>query len=754
MIYDVNLSRYCYEQTVWENKRSQATQLGQILLGALSFSGLVSASYLLRQQPLLREAYIEQIFETDKSFIHFFIHNAYSNPNFGSIPLLADNQFVEPVKLLDTTPLRSLELDIYNYKDELIINHGNYVNYFIDETEIPTLERVGNDLGDWIDRQDKNEALFLNLQVEPKNYDNFIEYYDVIVGDVDHYYSIYFADEAYNNDVFRSNFYLFMLEGSYRNKHQYYSHEDYYAYNENRTLLGDTLTLFGLNNRQITTKDIDALLLDKSYFQQQAGLDYDDQQVIYLFLDKLSEYDPRLIKAEYRDELLLRDEVEWFTLLNIDDDTLNAVLMSSNISLPSVMGIFSMVSWLIQMYRENKKIKKTEQLFLQKALQAYQPHVLEDDAFIKKNARQLLKQHVKDSLLKGLTTAVSASGSLLFVATALPAVAPVLLPLSLATGLSIVATSFVHTGYTSLKLKRNLKQLEKPIMEKMLEKESHHQLLPKVSWNDNQNKVDDVMSLLYLFFRGSSLSKYGVSEIGVVSSSVFSALNVFQIISSSVYNFKKRNHKIRHLEDYISEIVRPNFHKRQKRYLCLFGKTRFQRFIQTKSKDITPQLGLSEKSTIKKISKALLEEENAVILKNYMNLFLQEQFKKKFSQYLKNKYHIHRIECEDKALIKNYFVEFIEMKVKKYAYNNTMYCGMKNAFLVTSIMGIFGFILAPLFVLPFLGGGISLAVSHRIAKKEKKKIKCQYQKLLQETHVNENNRLVAFIDSLFNLIYR
>jgi hypothetical protein len=114
--------------------------------------------------PLLPSDIYSHILQKDTpitNMIFFSAHNAGALTGHGTM-IFSSNQTMTVKEILDKTPIRAFDFDIFNHNGELIIHHGN-LDPTVNDADITRFKDVLNDINDWL-KQNPEEVILLNIE--------------------------------------------------------------------------------------------------------------------------------------------------------------------------------------------------------------------------------------------------------------------------------------------------------------------------------------------------------------------------------------------------------------------------------------------------------------------------------------------------------------------------------------------------------------------------------------------------------------
>ena len=273
-------------------------------------------------------------------------------------------------------------------------------------------------------------------------------------------------------------------------------------------------------------------------------------------------------------------------------------------------------------------------------------------------------------------------------------------------------------------------------------------------------KASTVMLCTNLVARASGMSKYGMPALGTAAMGIGASITGVLVALSGAMNYLDRRSKLENLPQTTSEVLRPDYGRKQKRKLGLFGDTAFQRFLKKNREMVIKDLELPSNCTNKEISFAFSLPGNEVKLESYLRAFAKKEWLKDLRAFASEQKPIQdfdetRKDPETlKALLKKYAIK----RVGDFAHNDTFSEG-RSGTMKLALIGAF----SGIFFLPMLGVaagaiGVGLSVSKGVAVHERSVFTRKITELMDNPpdddmeKIAAHNSLNSMIDSWTNML--
>ncbi|KEI70906.1 hypothetical protein [Endozoicomonas elysicola] len=732
----------------------------------------------------------------------FAAHNTEAVPGKGSLPLLATNQNIDLEDMLDKTPIRGFDLDLHNHNGEIVINHGGIFDATVSDDNIPKLDNVLETMNDWLEEPgNHDEILFLNFEnrgnlpwdalenafgrdavLDSYEYSNMVsklgraptieeiraEGFKVV--DFDHSRFI----EAGSGEV---GFHNLQLDSVW----------------EDRTIMEHGIDMdleFGKFSTDdiaphITTDQIDEIM------NTPGGK--------WVSLDQVSPNDPRFFKPEDRDGLALNPDLKLMGLFYESDEAFQSALLGFGTATAGATAALALAGGAYQGFLNEKKIRNQDKLMPGHLKAMELTAILQKRKTSKKHAgkplgekitleevkslykKNQLKTMTKDTIMAGASATVSLTGSALALGMLFPPLMPAFGGVSAGVaGTGTVATLLATVGNRKRLGKAIDEAFNNPGVLKALQERVDAMNSEIANCAKSSGDVDELLSSMVtdrekgerllkastvmlstsLVARASGMSKYGMPALGTAAMGVGATITGVLVALSAAMNFRDRRSKLQNLSQTTSEVLRPDYGRKQKRKLGLFGDTAFQRFLKKNRTEVIKDLGLKPGCTNKEISFAFSLPGNETKLEYYLRGFAKKEWLKDvtaFANEQKPKQNFAEVRKDPealKALLKHYAIK----RVGDFAHNDTFAEG-RSGTLKLALIGAF----SGIFFLPMLGVaagvlGIGLGVSKGVAVHERNVFTKKLTDLMDngpgedEEKIAAHNSLVGMIDSWTNML--
>lgn len=734
----------------------------------------------------------------------FAAHNTEAISGKGSLPLLATNQNMGLEDILDKTPIRGFDLDVHEHNGEIVLNHGGYFDATVSDDDIPKLDNVLETMNDWLDDPaNHDEVLFLNFEMKASPWATWdslekafspgrifsAHEYRAMSNNLGRAPTIEeIRDRGYKVVVYNHNHYLGAGTGKIG-----FRDSPLEAISEDRTLM-----------EQLSSVDAQVGDLKTSEIAPHITTDQIDEIMNtpggkWISLDQVSPDDPRFFKPEDRDNLALNPDLKVMGLFYESDKAFQSALLGFGTATASATAALALAGGAYRGFLNEKKIRNQDKL-LPGHLKAMElTAVLLKRKNSKKQAgkplgekvtleevkniykQNQLKTMTKDTLMAGASSTVSLTGSALALGMLFPPLMPAFGGVSAGVaGIGTVATILSTVGNRKRLGKAIDGAFENPGVLKALQERVDAMNLEIEQCAKSSGDVDELLSSMVsdrekgerllkastvmlstsLVARASGMSKYGMPALGTAAMGVGATMTGVLVALSAAMNFRDRHSKLQNLSQTTSEVLRPDYGRKQKRKLGLFGDTAFQRFLKKNRTEVIQDLGLKPDCKNKEISFAFSLPGNEKKLEYYLRAFAIKEWLKDltaFANKQKNKQNFAEVRKDPealKALLKLYAVK----RIGDFAHNDTFAEG-RSGTLKLSLIGAF----SGIFFLPMLGVaagvlGIGLGVSKAVAAHERKVFTKKLTDLMDngpgedEEKIAVHNSLNGMIDSWTNML--
>ena len=773
------------------------------MAGALvSGASIATASAL---QPAHDLSMFDHILQKDTPLDEMIIlgmHNAEALAGKGTLPLLATNQTMSIEEALNKTPVRGFDLDLHKHNGEIVINHGGIFDSTVSDDQIPRLDNVLETMNNWLDKPgNSNEVLFLNFENKGNLPWQMLENtfgqnavldrwdYNQLVNKFGRAPTINeIRAEGYKVVDFNHN--RFIEAGSGETGFWDNPIESVW---EDRTLMehGKDLDLeFGKFTTDdiaphITTEDID------QFVESGKGM--------YISLDQVSANDPRFFKPEDRDSLALNPDLKLMGLFYESDEAFQNALLGFGTATAGATAALALAGGAYQGFLNEKKIRNQDKLMPQHLQAMELSAILQRRKNSKKLAGKPLRDKVtveevkdlykknqlkimtKDTIMAGANSTVSLTGSTLALGMLFPPLMPAFGGASAGVaGTGAVATLLATVGNRKRMnnaideafndsgvmkaLKQRVDAMNREIANTVSKSGDAESLLSSMVSKREEGerllKASNVMLSTSLVARASGMSKYGLPALGTAAMGVGASVTGVLVALDAAMNYRDRRSKLQNLPQTTSEVLRPDYGRKQKRKLGLFGDTAFQRFLKKQKAAITEDLRLPQDCSMKEISLAFSLPGNDVHLEKHLRNFAKKEWLKDLRQFAsqqKPKQDFDTVQANPENL-KKLLTQYAIKRVGDFAHNDTFSAG-KSGTARLALIGAF----SGIFFLPMLGVaagamGIGLAVSKGVAVHERRVFTQQLTDIIEKEpgddpeKIASHNSLHGMINSWVNLL--
>ena len=732
----------------------------------------------------------------------FAAHNTEAVSRKGSLPLLATNQTMDLKDILDKTPIRGFDLDLHEHNGEIVINHGGYFDSTVSDDNIPKLDNVLETMNNWLDKPgNHDEVLFLNFENRedlPWGALNNAFGHNTVLG-YREYWNMWFKRwraptieevRAAGFKVVDFNHNRFIEAGTGETGFRYEHIESVW---EDRTLAEHVIDVDAQTGDlktseiapHITTDQIDEIM------NSPGGK--------WISLDQVSPDDPRFFKPEDRDNLALNPDLKLMGLFYESDEAFQSALLGFGTATATATAALALAGGAYRGFLNEKKIRNQDKLMPDHLKAMELTAILQKRKNSKQHAgkplgekvtleevKNLYKQNqlkamTKDTIMAGASATVSLTGSAL----ALGMLFPPLMPAFGGVSAGVAATGTVATILATVGNRKRLgkaidEAFQNPGVLKALQKRVDAMNLEIEQCAKSSGDVDELLSIMVsdrekgerllkastvmlsttLVARASGMSKYGMPALGTAAMGVGATMTGVLVALSAVMNFRDRHSKLQNLSQTTSEVLRPDYGRKQRKKLGLFGDTAFQRFLKKNRTEVIKDLGLKPGCSNKEISFAFSLPGNETKLEYYLRSFAKKEWLKDltvFANKQKTRQNFAEVRKDPKALkalLKKYAIK----RVGDFAHNDTFAAG-RSGTLKLALIGAF----SGIFFLPILGVaagilGIGLGVSKAVAVHERKVFTKKLTDLMDngpgedEEKIAAHNSLNDMIDSWTNML--
>ena len=706
----------------------------------------------------------------------FSQHNALAMPGKGSLPFAATNQSMGIGETLEKTPVRAFDFDLWERDSgEVVINHGGFYDPLVPESKMPTLADAVTPIRRWLDKpQNSHEVVILTFEnkgnldqgeLQSLLGDRLISNQELsqLRRQLGHVPTINeLTADGPKVIVTDSTYYQHSGVGSVN-----FGFGDMTSIWEDRTIAEavDDQTFDALADKvlgnpdpiapQITTEDVDQLV--------------GTGRGRYISLDQISANDPRFLKPEDRVAHGIDTDNQVFGHFYYGNEHFQSAVMGLGAAATTAGGLLGLAGGIFQgvnnertLRRQNKQIPRfLENLDLIDVMQSRKRFVdtrkrtgerLNEAVTPEELKRLYLRRNkseiTRKTLMPGLSTTASLTGSLLGLGMIFAPVFPVLAGLAGAVGLVGAASTLGAVFGNRKRLQNNAElhfstaALDRAVRDaaEKLERErkgllsgsdsttpeASARLLSKAVKRRKQvNRLNKASHLLLggsMVVRISGLSKYGIPMLGSVAMGIGAALTGILSVVSAAVNFRERRNKLQNLPETVSEVINPGIDKRR---FWLFGPSRFERFLKVRWPDLQDQhkvlSGVKAGEVIKQMRNGDLAPEMVEALQKCRRSCSVFHWEKALSTYARRKrppvdfQTIRNYPEKLKPLLKDYAVK----KLGDYAHDDTFRSGRNNTLRLAMLPAF-----ASVFYLPLLGVAagtlaIGLGVSKAVAMAEK-----------------------------------
>ena len=785
------------------NQKLEKGLLAGAIAGAVASGASVAAASALQppHDPSMFDHISPKDIPIDQIKI-FAAHNTEAVPGKGSLPLLATNQNMDLEDILDKTPIRGFDLDLHQHNGEIVINHGGIFDATVSDENIPKLDNVLKTMNNWLEEPgNHDEVLFLNFENRGNLVSDTLENAfgrDAVLDF--HEYSNMATRFGRAPTIEEIRAYGFKVVDFSHNQHLGTGTGETGFHNmplesvwEDRTLMeqGNNMDLeFGEFSTDdiaphITTDQIDEIM------NAPGGK--------WISLDQVSPNDPRFFKPEDRDGLALNPDLKLMGLFYESDEAFQSALLGFGTTTAGATAALALAGGAYQGFLNEKKIRNQDKLMPGHLKAMELAAILQKRKSSKKHAgkplgekitldevKNLYKQNqlktmTKDTIMAGASATVSLTGSVLALGMLFPPLMPAFGGVSAGVaGTGTIASLLATVGNRKRLGKAINDAFDNPGVLKALQErvdamnkeiancaksrgdidELLSSMVSKREEGERLLKASTVMLSTSLVARASGMSKYGMPALGTAAMGVGASITGVLVALSGAMNFRDRRGKLQNLSQTTSEVLRPDYGRKQKRKLGLFGDTAFQRFLKKNRTEVIEDLSLKPGCTNKEISFAFSLPGNETKLEHYLRGFAKKEWLKDLSTFAneqKPKQNFAEIRKDSEAL-KTLLKQYAIKRVGDFAHNDTFSEG-RSGTLKLALIGAF----SGIFFLPMLGvaagvAGIGLGVSKGVAIHERGEFTKKLTELLDNDpgdnveNIAVHNSLNGMIDSWTNML--
>ena len=728
-------------------------------------------------------------------------HNAGSVPGQGSLPILATNQTMTIEDTLDKTPVRGFDLDLHIHNGEVVLNHGGLFDPLAHDGNIPRLDDVLDSMNDWLrEPGNHDEILFLNFENRSRLPPGLLEESfgeGAVMGSSEYLDMVFRLGRSPTINEIRAEGYVVVAfdHGRYLGTGQGRIGFDQLSIDsiwEDRT----AASLAGVFSEDVAAPPITAEDIDNILNSGNGG---------WVSLDQISENDLRFFKPEDRGDLALRPDLSVMGLFHGSDQALQSALLGFGTASAGSAASLALVGGAFQGYMNEKTIRNQDKLLpkhliamelveiltkrRQKIKKGKKGGVWQTDLSAKITPEEVMKLYQKkqtkdmkkNTVLPGMSSTVSLSGSVLSMGMLFPALFPAFGGAALgAAGLGALGTitggvvnhkrlnkaikkAFEEEGVKKA-LAERVEAMNRELSECAEQGGDTDALLSKmVKSKEEGNKIlkaSTAMLSAGLVARVSGMGKYGVPALGHAAVGVGAGITGVLVALSATMNYRDRREKLKDLSQTTAEVLQPDYGRKQKRKFCLFGNTAFDRFLKKHRPQVLSDLGLPADGRSKDIKKALAIEGNKAKLEGYLRDFAKKEWVKDLTKFAKKQkpemdFEVIRNDADQlKGLLKKYAVR----QVGKFAHNDTFREGRTGTLQLAAITAFTG-----IFFLPLLGVsagilGIGLGTSKGVAVNERRLFTRKMQEVMDgnvgddKAKQQVHKRMNSMVDSWAGLI--
>ena len=768
---------------------------GALASAVVSGTAVAAASAM---QPAHDLSKFDHILQKDTPLDQMIIlsqHNAGALAGQGTLPLLATNQTMSIEDALNKTPIRGFDLDLHKHNGDIVINHGGIFDSTVSDDNIPRLTDVLETMNNWLDKPtNNNEVIFLNFENKGNLPWNMLESSfgrNAVLDRWDYNQLVHKLGRAPTINEIRAegvkvvdfNHNRFIEAGSGETGFIDYPIESVW---EDRTLMEHGKDL-DLEIGQFTTDDIAPHITTDDIDQFVAS-----GKGMFISLDQVSANDPRFFKPEDRDSLALNPDLKLMGLFYESDEAFQSALLGFGTATAGATAALALAGGAYQGFLNEKKIRNQDKL-MPKHLQAMElSAILQRRKNSKKSAGQPLNQPVtveevknlykknqlksmtKDTVMAGASSTVSLTGATL----ALGMLFPPLMPAFGAAAAGVFGTGAAATLLGKVGNEKRMNQaidkafnlpgVMKALQQRVdaMNREITHcvsqsgdaeallsSMVSKREEGERLLEASNVMLGTALVARTSGMAKYGLPALGTAAMGLGASVTGVLVALSAAMNYRDRHSKLENLPQTTSEVLRPDYGRKQKRKLGLFGDTAFQRFLKKQQSTIASDLKLDPDCSMKAISVAFALPCNEIHLEKHLRNFAKKEWLKDLKQFAdkqkpKLDFDTVRKNPED---LKKLLTQYAIKRVGDFAHNDTFSAG-KSGTARLALIGAF----TGIFCLPMLGVaagvlGVGLGVSKGVAVHERKVFTQQLTDIIEKDPGDDPEKIASH-NSLHGMI--
>lgn len=330
-------------------KASTQKRAGVISTGA-GVAVAVASPFALKSSSVDMQRYFSHLLVKDRPINEIPIviaHNTNTYMGSGTLPI-ASNQTMGITELLNTTPVRGFELDVWEHQGECVINHGGKFDPLVSKPA--TLDSALTEINAWLDKpENKNEVVFVCFErhVKPVQLDSHINnaFGESHVTEINGHIENINGEKmvCLNEDTMNSSIEKLVSQG--HRVVQIPLARDYIV-NEGRTSLGALLR--GIHPEvvnPINTEEMDTLV--------------NSGKGTFIKLDQITPNDPRFFTPRDREILGLKPSVSLLhDSVYLGKGNLSAAFWGGGAGLASGGIIFAFSSGLLQAYNNYRFFKR------------------------------------------------------------------------------------------------------------------------------------------------------------------------------------------------------------------------------------------------------------------------------------------------------------------------------------------------------------------------------------------------------------
>lgn len=752
------------EQNDNNRKIKNYSTAAAITSGVATGVGLGVASYKQQQEPLDSENY-QHLLQRDQPIDQIPLvgmHNAGTEAGSGTW-FFSANQNMGIKEVLETTPVRAIALDVHEHDGEFVINHGGMYDPTVENPK--SFQETLNEINQFL-QENPNEVVIID-----------VEYGFGQVGDrsAEDWEKIRETNQILE-DTFGTKIWtpeeqqiFYDDNGRWPTMDEMTSGGDqvilssYYGGNTTPTAgaemfaTGSTITgheswlggvyedrnVYSIPGRALTSEVADTISthdVDQRVANNEGGI---------MWLDKITQDDPRFLLPEDRSQLALRpDMTVGNDLFYVNDDTVNNVAFGTGAGLATTTGGLSLATGLYQNAQTNQYIKEIRNGKNVSSLL----NTLDASDFGNRRdiSRDDVKKHVKDKLKSNVTknTVTTNMFATVGVSTALLSMSLLFPPAFGALAISSLAVLGVGTLATGIGALVNRKRSSNAVDQAFGEQQSLNKtldikvddinsgkenLLSKDQKNMDKSLQQATTGLigLSLLTRLSGMAKYAMPAIGTVAGFVGGGVIALSSAVSAVSNYRNRNKAFKDPEQGINRFIRSYIDKKP----AIGGSSYFDNYLKRNQEVLKNELGLSQKATFREVKDTINQSDNAAILNTYRSQALKENLSKKYHEF------------KQKGNHNKSFDQFIQKEIKQSVRKDVRRSGIWNSGKIATAIGSSALFFPPAagIIMAVAAGGFLLgsAISLITAEAEASKISKKVQTFIQNSHQETGQKQIS-----------